>query len=177
MNKELLKRLSVLFIITLLLSSCGPSYNMVYPLYSHTMLKGGYWGDWKKAETDYESGSYFHSYRVQTSYTKQFLEILIYKRNNHPSDFAAKITINKSTGKVHNRDWFTYQGTIISKEIPVYLGTNWSYLSDLNREDYKTLECEIRCDRTMQKAIQKNGLVGTINVFYGGGLGDAFLFY
>jgi len=43
-------------------------------------------------------------------------------------------------------------------------------------DDYKTIKCEIRCDGYMKRAVDKNGLVGTINVFYGSDAGNAFSF-
>ena len=172
--KKGIKRFSLL-IVVLSLSSCAaffgyetPQYNKVYPPRSYSLLKGGYWGKWGK----------FDSYSVKTRYSPQSLEILIYHDYKHPSDYTAKIIIDKSTGKVHNKDWFSYQGTISSKRIPVSIygyGSNieWKFDSD----SYKTLKCEIRCDKDMQKAIRKNGLYGIINIFYGDGLGDAFSFY
>ena len=162
-----------------LLSSCGSTnqyqYNKVYPLASYCILKDGYWGEWEKVYREY-SYSDKYDYLVQVHYNTQKLEILIYWKNSHPSDYTAKIIIDKSTGKAHNSDWFSYQGTISARHIPVfrYAGNYDAY--DHNFDDYKTLKCEIRGDKIAQKAIQNNGIVGTINVFYGGGLGNAFSF-
>ena len=164
--------------LVLLLSSCGTShkFNKVYPLSSYAILKDGYWGKWEKVYWDQYNYSDKYYYLVQTHYNTQKLEIIIYWKNSHPSDYTAKIIIDKNTGKVHDSDWYSYQGTISSRHIPVfrYVGNYGEYKH--NSDDYKTLKCEIRCDKTMQKAILNNGLVGTINVFYGGGLGNAFSF-
>lgn len=171
-------KLGALISFTFLLISCKTMtegfggtyhYDKVHSLYSYSILKGGYWGEWEKQYSDYHG----YSYRVQTHYNAQKLDILIYHKNNHPSDYIAKITIDKTTGKEHNKDWFSYQGIISCKQIPVLN----AYSSSAHVSDaYKTLKCEIRCDEKMQKSIKENGLYGTVNLFYGNGMGDAFDF-
>jgi hypothetical protein len=103
------------------------------------------------------------------------LEILIYNKGYHPSSFRAKIVIDKRTGKQQDADWTTYERTIMAKKAPLYLNDTYPF-PELG-ETYHTIKCEIRCDKKMQKAIQKNGLVGTINIFYGNGKGDGISFY
>jgi hypothetical protein len=175
MKKKYIK-LSFSLLVILVLSSCiSIKFDRVYPLSSYCTLKSGYWDEWKRVKDDYQ---YF--YNVQTKYNAQSLEILIYEKDHHPSNYIAKITINKSTGKTHDADWYSYQGTISARDIPIPMQTSiWErdIRPDFDKGNYKTLKCEVRCDKTIQKAIQKNGLVGTINVFYGDGLGNGFTFH
>jgi len=177
--EKIIKKLSFIIVVALSLSSCATSsssvqYDKVYPLSSYCTLINGYWDDWKKLD------SYaFLDYRVQMHYNKESFEILIYETLSHPSDYYAKITINKGTGKVFDKDWFTYQGIISTKDkLPINYMTNRSPAEEVEliSKDYKTLQCEIRCDKEMQKAIQKNGLYGTMNVFYGNHSGNGFSF-
>jgi hypothetical protein len=169
--KKMIKNFILVFVIVLSLSSCASvQYNKVYPLASYSKLINGYWGDWQNnTKMDYSSqDKQNYIFLVQTSYNDQSLEILVYMWGLHPSQYIAKITIDKRTGKVYDKDWFSYQGTTSSRgQILVPIGFN---------TDLKTVSCEIRCDKKMQKAIQKNGLYGTINVFYGNGLGNGFTF-
>lgn len=185
--KKTIKKLIFIIVVALSLSSCATffssssssvQYDKTYPLASYSTLINGYWGDWKKT-TDY-AGNY--NYKVRTKYSMQSLEILIYEKDKHPSDYAVKITIDKRTGKVHDKVWFSYQGTISTIE---YLPINMDYgfnkcILDWNGNiwcrDFETHQCTIWCDNTMLRAIQENGLVGTINVFYGNGSGNGFTF-
>ena len=203
-TKKILQKLSLSLIITLLLISCGTSrsqiqtqssiqYDKSYPLDSYSLLKDGYWGEWERLGRDSKGmrGEIYHKtydYRVQVNYNAQSFEILIYESGKHPSNFIAKINIVKRTGAINDNGWFTYQGTITAlKEIPLVY--RYQTYHDVTiprksfpipafelRNDYKTISCTIQCNSEMKKAIDSNGLYGTINLFYGNGTGNAFIF-
>jgi len=180
MNKEVFLISGLSLILTFSLISCRATrssvqYDKVYPFNSFCLLKDGYWGEWEKVTTDYQYGTNRYFFQVQIKYSTQSLEILLYRRSDHPSDFQVKIIIDKRTGKVQNTDWFSYQGTITAKEIPITRMSEYSS-SYIRVSDYKTIKCEIWCDNDMKRAIDKNGLIGTINLFYGGEFGNGFSF-
>jgi hypothetical protein len=176
MNRKIFIKLSLLLIVTVLLSSCGTRkafYRYVYPPASYSELRDGYWGEWKEL-TEYGDRYY---YNIQTKYDAQTLEILIYYKERHPSDFKAKIIIDKRTGVQKDKTWTSYRGTITAA-MPTRL--DYKYINELldasTFGEKHTINCEIRCDADMQKAIQKNGLFGVMNLFYGNGMGDALHF-
>ena len=199
MNRKIFIRLVLLSIVNTLLFSCGTKktsyrYDRVYPPASYAELIDGYWGEWENLwTTSYSNSGIDRYYKVQTKYNSQTLEILIYYKTKHPSDFKAKIIIDKKTGVQKDKTWTSYQGTITAT-IPSRLGYNESmelsgeiralqaeriYQREGEIDNYKrkhTINCEIRCNEDMQKAIQKNGLVGTINLFYSNGKGEAIEF-
>ncbi len=152
-------------LFALLLVSCGSS-NKVHNLSSETVFKNGYWGDWNSTYYPYLNE---YMYNVQTYYNADILNIVLYSKNIHPSDYDINIAINKKSGKVYDKTWYSYQGMISIGKInninPHILGDNG-----------KTYNCEIRCDEKMRKAINKNGLYGTMNIYYNG-VGRAFSFH
>ena len=193
MNRKIFIRLVLLFIVNTLLFSCGTqkAYRYIYPPTSYCELINGYWGEWAKLE--YLLGRY---YNVQTKYNAQTLEILIYYKENHPSNFKAKIIIDKRTGVQKDKTWTSYQGTITAS-VPSRLGYSPMAETDYqlkllqtnalereanvdilnrSRDIMQTINCEIRCDANMQKAIRNNGLLGVINLFYSNGRGEAITF-
>jgi len=192
MKRKIFIRLVLLSIVNTLLFSCGTKkasyrYDIVYPPASYAELIDGYWGEWKSLwTTSFLNSETDRYYNVQTRYNAQTLEILIYYKTNHPSNFKAKIIIDKRTGVQKDKTWTSYQGTITTT-VPSRL--DYSELMELNgqtraleRRDYRdynkmhTINCEIWCDEKMQKAIQENGLAGIINLFYDNGKGEAIEF-
>lgn len=153
-----------IYLLCIGLCSCG-SYNKVHNLSSETTFKDGYWGNWNATYYPY---SYSYKYNVKTLYNSEMLNIVIYDENSHPSEFNFNIVLHKKTKTVKDDKWYTYQGVI-------NIGKNNSiqpyFLGDLGKE----YRCEIRCDKKMQKSINKNGLKGTINVYYNN-IGRAFSF-
>ncbi|KAA6329411.1 hypothetical protein EZS27_021774 [termite gut metagenome] len=86
-TKTIFFRLNLLFAFTLALSSCKVMtegfggtyhYDKVHPLASYSILKDGYWGEWKKVYREYQySFSEKYDYRVQTHYISLQKEILM----------------------------------------------------------------------------------------------------
>ena len=154
-----------------MLSCSTYKYNKVYHPASYCAFINGYWGNWSAI------GEYnYHRYGVKIQYNAQSLEILIYEKGYHPSNFEAKIIINKKSGVQQDKDWTSYQGTITLKNAPLRL-SDAAYMRYNPNPQYRTIPCKVNCDKRMQKAIQKNGLLGTISIFYNDGkMGDAITF-
>jgi hypothetical protein len=169
-SKTIINALILPLFAAVLLTSCKSSsiqYNKVYTVSHYAVLRDGFWGEWKSA----------YYYSVSTNYDSESLEIRIYHGSDHPADYSVKITIDKTTCKITNKKPKSqndivceYQGVLSSQKIPIIdlYRSLLSYNSDVR--------CTIRCDADIQKSITQNGLYGTMNVFYGDGLGNAFSF-
>lgn len=153
-------RIILLTFLLIALSSCGirVQHNKAYPLYSTSTLKDGLWGDWENQ----------YSFEVTGHYDSAAMYIYIYNKYNHPSEYCMKITINKKTRSTNGYGLYSsYQGSI---EV-----TNRNII-DYWLNDEGVHIGTILCDEDMDKAIQKNGLVGTLNVLYDG-IGRGFYFW
>lgn len=159
-------RIILLTFLLIALSSCGIrlQYDKVYPLYKTNTLKNGLWGDWKEQYVFLQS----QSYAIRIQYNSEAMYIYIYNKYNHPSEYCMKITINKKTRSTNGYGLYSsYQGSI---EV-----TNRNII-DYWLNDEGVHIGTILCDEDMDKAIQKNGLVGTLNVLYDG-IGRGFYFW
>lgn len=153
-------RILVFTFLCIVLSSCGirTQYNKVYPLYQTCALKNGLWGNWENQ----------YSFKIQEQYNNEAIYIYIYYQHDHPSDYCMKITINKRSRSSDGHGLYSsYMGGIEVKNTNII--DNW-----LNDAGIHT--ATILCDEKMDKAIQKNGLVGTLNVLYNG-IGRGFTFW
>lgn len=164
-----MKKIITIFILLLTMiisASCGVIFGQgrpsdCYKPDRYCILKDGIWGSWDK----------IYSERSAVKYNNQKYDIYIFKEYNHPSDYDFLITINRSTAKKKDKEWTEYDGEIrIAKNTPI-AGT--AILNDNGRK----IKCTIRADKKMTKAIDKGGLWGTINIFYGNGQGRAFSFF
>lgn len=136
-------------------------HDRVYPLYQTCLLKNGLWGDWER---------HFSYFSVQTEYNKVGLNIYLYAKGEHPSNYMIKIMIDKYSRSNEGYGLYSsYQGEVIVSEINIL---DYTEINDKGRH-----KCTILCDKDMDKAIQKNGLVGTLNILYGNGFGRGFNFW
>jgi hypothetical protein len=153
----------------LFLSSCGilipntGSPSKCYNPYSYSILKDGLWGAWQT----YDIAGYSSHIR----YNSKQCEVFIYNPYGHPSDYDFKITIRKDTAISDGDGWTSYQGEI---SIGQYTSIADTYTL---RDQGKTIRATIKADKKMTSALEKNGLWGTLNIFYGDGKGRGFTFY
>lgn len=155
-----LKSLILILLALFTFSSCGIGlkYNTVYPLYQTCVLKNGLWGNWENQ----------YSFEVAGQYNSEVMSIYIYYKDDHPSDYCMKITINKKIRSIDGHGLYSsYEGSI---EV-----TNNNIIDSwLNDTGIHT--ATILCDEKMDKAIENNGFVGTLNVLYNG-IGRGFTFW
>lgn len=146
-------------IVTSCSSLTGVKYDRIYPLHSTCILKNGLWGDWKNT----------YSFKTYTEYSRNGLNVYIYY-GDHPSDYAIKIFIDKTTRSENGFGLFSsYDGEITVSENNTI---NYGVINDNGKS-----KCRILCDKKMDKSINKNGLVGTLNVMYNNGTGRGFTFF
>lgn len=160
------KYLLLILSLVLVSFSCSISYKIPiqysksYPLYSTCVRKDGLWGEWDK---------HYSIYQTKCQYNDKMMHIYIYFTYSHPSEYYMKITIDKTARSDNGFGLFSsYKGSIEITE--KNLIDNW-----LN--DKGTYSGTILCDEDMDKAIQQNGVVGTLNVLYGNNLGRGFTFW
>lgn len=151
----------VISLVFLLLTSCA-SYNKVHPLISTNSYRSGIWGNWKNTYYTY-STHISYNYIVTTQYNSQYLTIYIHSPYSHPSEYEVKMEIDKSSRINQIEKWYTFNGKIsIGKYY--YMRSDLPYV--ITEDCGSTNTCEFLCDEDMIKSILKNGLKGTINVFY-----------
>lgn len=133
-------------------------YDRIYPLYQTCVRKDNIWGDWERK----------YSFKVRTEYNKWGLVIYLYY-GNHPSNYDIKIMIDKSSQKEIDEEWVSYNGSVVVSKTNVI---DYGMLEDTGQQ-----VCTILCDKQMNRAIKKNGLVGTLNILYNNGTGRGFTFW
>lgn len=104
---------SILFWTASACTSLGPHYNITYkgqkfktysiyrPFVGFSEYRGGYWNDWTREDL----------LRYEVKNTNIGLEIVYFKRYNHPSDFEYKIIV-KQFKNIDDDWWYVYDGEI-----------------------------------------------------------------
>jgi hypothetical protein len=170
--------------LLLLMSSCvsqnaGVSYNNVYTLTQYCDRIDGVWGVWKKNYSEfYTVGGW---YAVTTQYNSLQTDIFIYYENKHPSEFNLKFTINKTSAQLINDGIFAggceytgraifFNNELLTKGLhylhEVEVVAEMSGYAQSNKAQKYDIPITIRCDKEMKKALDNNGLYGTLNILY-----------